>query len=304
MPDTQVTITADDGTPLAGTLTLPAGQGPHPATLLLQGSGPIDRDGNNPKAALNLGRPLADTLAARGIATLRYDRRGVGATPGDWRAAGFLDNQRDAATALRTLTADPRISAVTLIGHSEGAIHAMALAPQAHAAVLLAGFARLGEDALRWQGRSIAQSVPAPGFLLRPLGAAALNRIKKTGTDVARIAGIPVNARWMREFLTHDPRTDLARIHVPVLAVTGDKDLQVDPADLETIRRLVPGHVETVRVPGLTHLLRVDNGNHTLRSYRRLLRDPVDARLLNLIADWLQHTLRSASPGIAATAPQ
>ena len=117
---------------------------------------------------------------------------------------------------------------------------------------------------------------------------------------MARIAGIPVNARWMREMLVHDTREDLARIHVPVLAVTGDNDLQVDPADLEVVRRLVPGRAETVRVPGLTHLLRVDNEQHSIRAYRRLLRQPVDVALLDLIADWLHHELRGhASPGAA-----
>ncbi|MET7683036.1 alpha/beta fold hydrolase [Streptomyces sp. NPDC005423] len=255
----------------------------------MQSSGPIDRDGNKPGAALNLGPPLAATLAARGIATLRYDRRGVGATPGDWRAAGFVDNRRDAAAALHTLNAHPDISAVALIGHGEGAVHAMALAPRAHAAVLLAGYARQGEDVLRRQGRSVTRGLPVPGFLLRALGTAALNRLKATDTDVARLAGIPVNARWQREFLVHDSREDLARIHVPVLAVTGDNDLRVDPADLEVIRRLVPGHVETARIPRLTHLLRIDNEHHTRRSYRRLLREPVDVRLLDMIADWLHH---------------
>ncbi|WP_428834670.1 alpha/beta hydrolase family protein, partial [Nonomuraea maheshkhaliensis] len=77
MPEIDMTVTADDGTPLGGTLTLPAGPGPYPAVLLLHGSGPLDRDGNTRKAAMNFGRPLADALAAAGIATLRYDPRGT-----------------------------------------------------------------------------------------------------------------------------------------------------------------------------------------------------------------------------------
>ncbi|MCZ4637974.1 alpha/beta hydrolase, partial [Streptomyces rubrogriseus] len=77
MPETDLTVTADDGTSLAGTLSLPAGPGPHPAVLLLHGSGPLDREGNTPRLPLNLGRPLADALAAAGVAALRYDRRGA-----------------------------------------------------------------------------------------------------------------------------------------------------------------------------------------------------------------------------------
>ncbi|RII11223.1 2,6-dihydropseudooxynicotine hydrolase [Streptomyces sp. YIM 130001] len=305
MRDTEMTVTADDGTALAGTLTRPAGPGPHPAVLLLHGSGPLDRDGNTAKVRMNLARPLATALAARGIATLRYDRRGAGATPGDWRAAGFTDNRRDAATALRALAALPDVSdeAVGVVGHSEGALHAMSLAAreQPSAVVLLAGYARSGETAVRWQARSVLQGLPAPVRLLRrPLGAVGntvLKRVRRSRTDVARVLGAPVNARWMRENLAHDTRDDLVDIrHTPVLAVTGDKDLQVDPDDLDEMRRLVPGGAEIHRLPDLTHLLRRDTGHHTIRSYRRLMRDPVDPSLIELVADWLAGRMRTAGP--------
>ncbi|MBT2412375.1 alpha/beta fold hydrolase [Streptomyces sp. ISL-12] len=302
MPDIDMTVTADDGTPLAGTLTLPAGPGPHPAVLLLHGSGPLDRDGNAPKLRMDLARPVAEALAARGIATLRYDRRGNGATPGDWRTAGFTDNRRDAAAAVRALAdrSDVRADAVGVIGHSEGALHAMSLAARTdlRAVVLLAGFADLGEDAFRWQGRSVVASMPAPVRLLRRplagLGGLVLARVKRTRTDVARVAGSKVNARWLRELLAHDSRDDLAAIDAPVLAVTGDKDLQVDPDDLKEIARLVPGGAETHRVADLTHVLRRDPGRPTLNGYRRLLREPVDAGLLDLVAEWLARRLDAA----------
>ncbi|MEU4653394.1 alpha/beta fold hydrolase [Streptomyces sp. NPDC023723] len=309
MPDIDLTVPADDGTALAGTLTLPAGPGPHPAVLLLHGSGPLDRDGNTPKLLMNLARPMAEVLAAAGIATLRHDRRGAGATPGDWRTAGFTDNRKDAAAALRALAARPDIDAgaVGVVGHSEGALHAMTLAArtEVRAVVLLAGFAGVGEAAFRWQGRSVVGSLPAPVRLLRrPLGALGdrvLARIKRTRTDVARIAGAPVNARWMREMLVHDSRDDLAAIHAPVLAVTGDKDLQVDPADLDEIRRLVPGGAETHRLADLTHVLRPYAGRPTLGAYRRLLREPVDPALLALVADWLTRHLAPVSRETAAS---
>ncbi|GAA2672775.1 MULTISPECIES: alpha/beta hydrolase [Streptomyces] len=306
MPETDLTVTADDGTSLAGTLSLPAGPGPHPAVLLLHGSGPLDREGNTPRLPLNLGRPLADALAAAGVAALRYDRRGAGSTPGVWEESGFTDNRRDASAALRALAAHPDIrpDAVGVVGHSEGALHAMTLAARQEVAavVLLAGFARGGEAAFRWQAASVFGGMPAPVRLLRrPLGALGervLARVKRTRTDVARIAGLRVNARWMREMLVHDTRDDLAAVPaaVPVLAVTGDKDVQVPPADLDEIRRLVPGgHTEIHRVPELTHVLRRDTGRPTLRSYRRLLREPVDPELLALVATWLQARLREPS---------
>ncbi|GAA1018634.1 acyl-CoA thioester hydrolase [Acrocarpospora pleiomorpha] len=280
-------------------MTLPSGRGPHPAVLLLHGSGRLDRDANTSRLRMSLGPPLAAALAERGIATLRYDRRGVGATPGDWLATGFTDNLRDATAALRTLAARPdiRADAIGVVGHSEGALHAMSLGshPQVAAVVLLAGFARLGEDALRRQASMLARDLPA---LLRPLMPALrafatrqLTRIKATRADVTRVAGRPINARWMRELLIHDPRLDLADIKVPVLAITGGKDIQVDPADLEEIRRLVRGEVEIHLVSDLTHLLRRDPGPASARSYPRLLRQPVDPDLLTQVAAWLAHRL-------------
>jgi pimeloyl-ACP methyl ester carboxylesterase len=243
---------------------------------------------------MGLGPSLAAVLAEAGIATLRYDRRGVGATSGDWRATGFVDNRNDAAAALRALAARPdiRADAIGVIGHSEGAIQAMSLGakPGIAAVVLLAGFARLGEDALRWQARML---LPAPvRSALRALANRQLARIKRSTVDVMRVAGMRVNARWIREILAHDSRPDLANIQVPVLAITGEKDIQVDPADLDEIRGLVPGGAEIHRIPDLTHLLRRDPGRPSVRSYPRLLRQPVDADLLAQVAGWLTNRLR------------
>lgn len=297
MPDIPVSTTADDGLALAGTLTLPVGPGPHPAVLLLNGSGPLDRDANGGRLRMNLGPPLAAALAQAGIATLRYDRRGTGDTPGNWREAGFVGNRNDARAALRDLAARPdiRADAIGVIGHSEGAVHAMALGshPDVAAVVLLAGYARRGEDALRWQAATITRRLPAPvRRLLRPVALRQLARIRATKADATRVVGMPVNARWMREMLDHDPRPDLAGITVPVLAITGGKDVQVSSDDLEEIRRLVPGPVEVDLVPDLTHPLRRDPGRASIRTYPTLLRRPVDHDLLTRVTDWLAHHLR------------
>jgi pimeloyl-ACP methyl ester carboxylesterase len=300
MRDVDMTVIAEDGLRLAGTLTLPASTGPHPAVLLLHGSGRLDRDANAGRLRMAHGAPLAAALAKNGIATLRYDRRGVGATPGDWRATGFTDNRRDGAAALRALAGRPgiRANAVGVVGHSEGALHAMSLGalPEVAAVVLLAGFARPGEDALRRQAGMIARDLPAFARpALRAFAVRQLARIKTTSTDVTRVAGMPVNARWLRELLAHDPRADLANIRVPVLAITGGKDVQVEPADLDEIRRLVPGEVEIHRIADLTHLLRRDPGRPSVRSYPRQLRRPVDTDLLARVADWLARRLRETS---------
>jgi uncharacterized protein len=122
----------------------------------------------------------------------------------------------------------------------------------------------------------------------------AADRIRATSTAVARVRGRTVNALWQRELLEFDPAPVLARITVPVLAVTGDKDLQVDPADLEIIRATVAGPVETHRMKDLTHLLRRETGPVSLAGYRRLVRRPVDRALVTTVAAWI--TERSRNP--------
>ncbi|MGY1620969.1 alpha/beta hydrolase family protein [Geodermatophilus sp. SYSU D00965] len=284
---------------LAGTLTLPATPLPAPAVLLASGSGPLDRDSNHRRARFDVTRQLAHALAAGGLASLRYDKRGVGETPGDWRAAGLHDNVDDLARALHTLAARPEVDAgrVLVAGHSEGALLAAALAARGEpvaGVVLLSTSATPGEELLRWQARQLAPTLPAPvrGLLrllrtdLEAKVAANHARIKATTTDVARVGGVRVNARWTREFMAHDPRADLARLTVPVLAVTGEKDLQVPAADLDVLAATVPGPVEVHRVADLTHTLRRQPGRASLRAYREELRRPVDPEVLATVVAW------------------
>jgi pimeloyl-ACP methyl ester carboxylesterase len=285
---------------LAGTLALPDGDGaPFPAVLIASGSGPLDRDSNHRRARFDVARQLAGALAAAGLASLRYDKRGVGASPGDWRAAGLYDNVDDLAAAFATLAARPEVDSarVLVAGHSEGALLAVALAARGTPAaglVLLSCSATPGDQLLRWQARRLAPTLPAPvRLLLRLLRtdletkvAANHAKVRATTTDVARVGGARLNARWTREFLDHDPRTDLARVHVPVLALTGSKDLQVDPADLDVIAATVPAPVTVHRVPDLTHTLRRQPGPASLRAYREELRRPVDPEVLQAVAGW------------------
>jgi uncharacterized protein len=284
--------------PLSGTLTLPDGPLPVPAVVIASGSGPLDRDSNHRRARFDVARQLAHALAAGGLASLRYDKRGVGESPGDWRAAGLHDNADDLRRALAALAARPEVDPgrVLVAGHSEGAILAAAVAaggaPVA-GAVLLSMSATPGNDLLLWQARQIAPTLPAVvrGLLrlfrvdLEKKVAANHARIRATASDVARMGGARINARWHREFLAHDPRRDLARLPGAVLAITGDKDLQVDPADLDRIAELVPG-ATVHRVPDVTHTLRRQPGAPSLSAYRRELRRPVDPEVPATVVSW------------------
>jgi alpha/beta superfamily hydrolase len=290
------------GIRLVGTLSVPRGHGPHPAALILPGSGPLDRDANRRGMRLGLSRDLAGALADRGVASLRYDKRGVGASQGAWLAAGFSDNVADAKVALTWLggRSEVRPRAMFLIGHSEGAYIASALGgdPVTRAlagVVLLSASASTGRDALAWQMRRIAAGLPLGVRRLLCMlhvdpvtrHARQIDRIRSATGDVVRVGGRRVNARWYREILDFDPKVDLAQLHAPVLAITGSKDLQVDPDDLGIIAATAAGPVQTIRVPDLTHLMRRDPGTPTVAAYRRLLREPTDPEILAAVADWI-----------------
>ncbi|MGY2067802.1 alpha/beta hydrolase family protein [Blastococcus sp. SYSU DS0619] len=306
-----VPVQVPGATPLAGTLTLPDAPLPAPAVLLAPGSGPVDRDSNHRRARFDVTRQLAAALAGAGVASLRFDKRGVGGSPGDWRAAGLHDNVDDLGAALELLRGRPEVDPgrVLLAGHSEGAILAAALAARGapvRGVVLLAMSATPGEELLRWQARQIAPTLPRPVRALLRLFrvdleqkvAANHERVKATTTDVARIGGARVNARWHREFLAHDPRADLHRVSVPVLAVTGSKDLQVRPADLDVIAATAAGPVETHLVPDLTHTLRRQPGPASTSAYRRELKQPVDPQVIDVVVTWC---IRTTTPADGAS---
>ncbi len=293
--DLEFRIATDDGQELSGTLQLPRRAHPVPAVLLLPGSGELDRDSNTKRIRTDIWHPLVKQLSDRGIATLRYDRRGVGASGGTWATTGFIRNREDARAALTALRAHEAIdaTAVAVMGHSEGALHAAALAAHDRpaAAVMLAGFAGTGVGAARWQVRRIGETLPWALRLAKPLMVAAMERRiakhTKPGTAAAKDA-------WWREMLQHDTRDELVAIDVPTLAITGEWDVQVDPDDLEVMAELIPGSVETRREPRMTHLLRRADHPVSVLAYRRLLKLPTDPQLCIDIADWLEARLPSA----------
>jgi uncharacterized protein len=240
------------GVTLAGTLTWPEGPGPFKAVVLVAGSGPLNRN-----EELSNHRPflvLADALARAGVASLRYDKRGVGASTGDYAAATSADFATDARAGvafLRTQT-DFAVSSTGIAGHSEGGLVGP-LAADANDAVaflvLLAAPAITGEEVLVGQHRAIAAAsgaspaeLDAAEKLDRKLYACFWEtsdpvmleqklRAVLTEAGLARLDQGPtlaaLNTAWMRAFVVYDPIPVLQRTKVPVLALNGSLDLQV-----------------------------------------------------------------------------
>lgn len=290
-----------DGCVLAGTLT----EVPEPvaAALVITGSGQINRDtdarlGKHGPVLLRTGvtRQMAQALTAAGVVTLRYDKRGIGASGGSYARAGMADNTSDARAGVRWLAARyPGLPLLTA-GHSEGTYHAARLAADGEVAgtILVSAPARDGERVLDYQIGKIAPTLPPVANAIMRLTRTdfvrsqhkRIGRLKATTGDTARIGGIRVNARWFREFLAYDPSADFARIAVPVLAITGGHDMQVPPDDVAAIGELVRGPFEGHVVDDLSHLLRPDPSWAGPRRYRRAVRQPVSPKVLALITEW------------------
>lgn len=311
MTESTISIPSSDLV-LAGTLHA-SGPPPGPAALLISGSGPVDRNSNTKRMSINVMGQIASVLASNDVTSLRYDKRGVGQSEGDYLSAGFHDNISDARAALEALRARPEVDAdrVVIIGHSEGALIASALAADEQLAgvALLAGAATNGGDVLRWQAEQIAPTLPKPVTLLMKLlrqdlvrtQTKRLARIASSTDDVIRIQFVKLNAKWFREFMLFEPAAALARAAVPVLAITGTKDIQVNPADIELMEHAVPTPFAGHLVDDVTHLLRFEAGTASVRTYKQQARQPLDARVTELLIDWVvRHTRieRGADDGV------
>jgi uncharacterized protein len=302
-----------DGCLLAGTYTEAAE--PVAAALLIPGSGRTDRNsdlrlpaGQKLRGAITAA--LAEALGGARVSTLRFDKRGVGASGGDYLSTGMDQRYADVRSAGAWLAAKAAGLPQLAIGHSEGTYYAAQLAGDGKVAgiALLSGAARPGADVLSHQVAELADRVPASAkLILRLLRTDVvraqrknLAKILASSADVMRVQGVRVNARWTRDFVAQDPAAVLSRVGVPVLAITGGHDLQVPPSDVEAVGRLVHGPFEGHVVPGLSHLLRPDPDSVGPRGYRRQARLPVSPEVLGLVSDWVTRHWGSAVTGSRA----
>jgi hypothetical protein len=318
---------ADQGVHLAGTLTIPEGDGPFPAVLLISGSGAQDRD-----ETLFEHKPfwvLADHLSRRGVAVLRVDDRGVGKSTGNVADATSEDFATDVLAGIAFLKQRPELDAekLGLIGHSEGGLIAPLAANRSKDVafvVLLAAPGVPGREIIDHQARLIAEKSGAGPDLIardeeqrhrmyailaehpddddarRELVAyyraqldALPERERESLGDLDKVARAQVGevaSPWFRFFLEFDPGEELRKLKIPVLALWGEKDLQVDPEqNLPALRKALKkarNRKATLEVmPGLNHLFQTAQRG-TPDEYVRI-EETLDPAVLGRIAEWI-----------------
>lgn len=246
---------------LHGTLVLPDGlKGPVPVALIIAGSGPTDRDGSNA-----IGIPvkpylqLANALAARGIASVRYDKRGIGASavsaPLD-NPATFTAYVNDVVAWVQHLRADSRFSRVVLVGHSEGSLLALLAAGKTpvDGVVSLEGAGRPAVDVIVEQLKAAGEP-PDVADQAQAIGAAI--RDNKTVPDVP--AGLASIFPWYlrtyeQQWFSADPAVAAAAYKGPLLVLQGGADFQVSMTDAKLLAAAHPGAILHVFAM-MTHVL-------------------------------------------------
>ena len=251
---------------IAGTLELPAAKFPVPVVLIIAGSGPTDRNGNSAviPGQNNSLKLLADGLAARGIATVRYDKRGIA---GSRAAAAKEDDLRfthfisDASDWLRKLRADRRFSTITVAGHSEGSLIGMVAAREAGANgyVSIAGVGRKATEVLTEQLK--AQLSPE---VLAQTGRimASIEKGEEPDSVPSFLNALfrPSVRPYLRSWFAYSPVEEIARLNVPVLIIQGSTDVQVKVEDANLLAAAKPGS-KLVIVEGMNHVLKTAQGN-------------------------------------------
>jgi uncharacterized protein len=288
-----VTVRTPAGLSLTGTLTLPTTRtGRVPAVVTITGSGSEDRD---ERISIVEGyRPfwqVADTLARRGVATLRLDDRGVNGSSAGPAGATSADFADDIRAALDYLRARPDIdgSRLGLVGHSEGGMIAPMVAagdPSLRGIVLMAGPAYTGRRILDFQQRNAVRNAPR----LTPAQQQAALAQSAAATD-SMDAAVP----WMHFFLSYDPLPTARRVTVPVLILQGETDQQVTPEQSDTLaaafRAGGNGDVTQRKFAATDHLFVADSVGDPAR-YGALASRAVRPAVLGALADWVAAHLR------------
>ncbi|MBU6958414.1 lysophospholipase [Pseudomonas sp. CVAP len=255
-------ISLDTGSgELFGSMLLPKSDSPVPVVLIISGSGPTDRNGNNPDGGNNDSlKRLAWVLAKHNIASVRYDKRGVAAslaaTP-DERNLTLEAYVADAVAWGQKLKSDPRMGPLILLGHSEGALVATLAAPQVDAAAVISvsGSARPVDQVLRQQ---LSNRMP-PDLLLRSnelLDSLKAGHVDEHVPTPLQVIFRPSVQPYLISLFRQDPAAAFAKLKMPALIIQGSNDMQVGVGDARMLKAAKPD-AQLALIEGMNHVMRI-----------------------------------------------
>lgn len=244
---------------LSGTLTLPKGEGPFTLVIIIQGSGPTDRDGNNKIAGKNNSlKMISEALAKENIASLRFDKRGIGASASlvlKEEDLVFEDYINDVVLWVEKVKSDNRFDKVVVLGHSEGALIGAAACLQAEVDAYIS-VAGAGENAYDLLSRQLKAQSEELYEICLPI----MEELKKGNLVPDVMEGLyslfrPSVQPYLISWFKYDPREIISKIELPILIIQGDNDLQISIEDAEALHEANPNS-ELVIIKGMNHILK------------------------------------------------
>jgi len=289
--ETEIILKTGNGL-IYGTLTIPEKPRRMPVALIIAGSGPTDRDGNNPVMKNNSLKILATGLAGRGIASLRYDKRGIAASKAaitSEKDLRFDDYVSDAAGWIQLLKKDKRFSEVIVIGHSEGSLIGMVAGRSADKFISVAGFGQPADIVLKEQLGSQPKVVQDLSFpIIDSLkNGKTVDSVPPMIKSLFRPGVQPYMISWFR----FDPRIEIRKLSVPVLIIQGTNDIQVG---VENARQLSDANpeAELLLINNMNHIFRITEGDRmaNLATYSNISL-PVSEELLSAVTGFILRDL-------------
>ncbi len=244
-----------------GALTTPDKFDKIPVALIIAGSGPTDRDGNNPMMKNNSLKMLAVELSKNGIATLRYDKRGIaesmtaGKTEADLR---FDDYVHDATEWIELLKQDQRFSKVIVIGHSEGSLIGMLAARDANKFISIAGAGQSADIILKEQLSAQPKEIQDISFPI-------IDSLKN-GKTVENVSPMlfalfrPSVQPYLISWFKYDPQAEIKKLSIPILIVQGTNDIQISVEDAKRLSDAKSG-AQLVFIDKMNHILKIVDGD-------------------------------------------
>lgn len=275
---------------IEGTLMYPSAPLPVPVALIIAGSGPTDRNGNNPMMTNNSLKMLAEALANNGIASLRYDKRGIaasknaGVNESELRFEMYVD---DAVKWVKLLKKDISFNKIVIIGHSEGSLIGMIAAqnPEVDQFISLEGAGQPADQIIREQLKSqppviMKQSVPILDELVKGNTVANVPPMLNT---LFRTSVQPYMISWFK----YDPQKEIAKLTKPVLIVQGTTDIQVSVDDATRLHDASPGS-KLALIEGMNHILKNAEANKMKNTLTYRQPDlPLNTELISQISSFI-----------------
>lgn len=281
-----------------GTLKVPLSKKTVPIALIISGSGPTDRNGNNSQMKNNSLEMLSDGLFYKGIATLCFDKRGIaeskdaGKSEADLRFEDYINDVKD---WINLLSDDNRFSDIIVIGHSEGSLIGMVAAqnnPKVKKYVSIAGIGQKASDILKWQ---LEKQLVGQPESVKDMIFSYIDKIDKgeTISDVPSSLNAlfrPSVQPYMISWFKYDPQIEIGKLNIPILIIQGTTDIQVTEEQAELLAK---GNTKAKKViiQNMDHVLKNSETTDQMAQYKSSYTNPtspIKEEVVKEIADFIK----------------